>query len=310
LCLSSDLPQRVHATFDAHSLADFLFYGLYRTDQFGLGVPLDLSEIPPADAVGHFPQYVALRGATSPAELPALVEDYYGEELARYDIRLDELRLRILALRPRFEAYVPFWEERVQPLENRLLANWRRQLRAGHTFDLLQQVTRLRWPFPRIQLFACYHHPSGSALTPYPCLFSTLFDSTAVEPSLAWFLGHEALHLLLDAVAWWEHPDAPAAIRWLGSRHLAEEALCLVLQNRLAILSGVLPESEMQVLRGSAKYLVVYRWLQDHWEEYRTDAARFPTLVEYFLTGLREARESRRRSRRKYEHHASVARAA
>jgi hypothetical protein len=303
-------PRRVRVTLHTHALADYLFYGLYRINRLDLAVPLDLADVPIAACWGHFPQYVALSGVRSPAELPALVEAYYGEELARYDIPLDELRPRVTALAPRFDQYAEFWRESVFPLERQLLDGWREQLRHGEVLDLLQRVTRLRWPFSSLRLYACYHHPSGSALTPYPLLFSTLFDRYAEEPSAAWFLGHEGLHLLLDSVAWWEHPDAPSAIRWLGSRHIAEEALCLVLQNRLATICGLLPEAEMQVLRGSAKHLRVYRWLQQHWEEYLADAARFPTLVEYFLTGVREAQESRRRSRHDHESGLALARAA
>jgi hypothetical protein len=283
-------PRRVRVSLHTHALVDYLFYGLYRTDHLGLDVPLDLSAIPLAECCGHFPQFVALRGAASPAELPALVEEYAGEELSRYDIPLEALRSRIVALVPHFAEYEPFWRERVQPLERRLLGTWRDHLKESETLLLLQRLTRLRWPFPRLHLYACYHHPSGSALTPYPYLFTTLFDRQALEPNAAWFVGHEALHVLLDAVAWWEHPDASAAITWLGSRHMAEEAICLVLQNRLSTACGLLPESEMQVLPGSTKHLRVYRWLQEHWDEYLRDTARFPTLVEYFLTGLCEAR--------------------
>src|SRR2546421_6765292 len=95
--LGSSRPCRVRLSFHTQPLADYLFYGLYRTDRHGLGVPLDLSPIPPTACCGHFPQFVALRGIEFPAELPALVEDYSREELARYDLPLAELRPRILA---------------------------------------------------------------------------------------------------------------------------------------------------------------------------------------------------------------------
>jgi hypothetical protein len=91
---------------------------------------------------------------------------------------------------------------------------------------------------------------------------------------------------------------------------MAEEALCLVLQNRLTTACGLLPEAEMQVLTGSAKHLRVYRWLQEHWDDYLRDTSRYPTLVEYFLTGMREVRESRGRSKRKHEPCTVAARAA
>lgn len=303
-------PRRVRVTLHTHALADYLFYGLYRTDRLNLGVPLDLSAIPLAECCGHFPQFVALRGAASPDELPELVEEYFGEELSLYDIPPAALRKRIRALAPHYKEYRPFWRRRVRPLEERMLRAWSAQMAEAHALRRLQRLTRLRWPFPELRLFACYHHPSGSALTPYPYVFTTLFDRRTLEPSAGWFLGHEALHLLLDAAAWWEHPEAPEAIQWLGSRHMAEEALCLVLQNRLSTVCGVLSEAEMQVLPGSAKHLRVYRWLQKHWEEYLEDTSRFPTLVEYFLTGLREVRESGGRSVRKHESGAIAAGAA
>jgi hypothetical protein len=72
----------------------------------------------------------------------------------------------------------------------------------------------------------------------------------------------------------------------------------------------MLPEAEMQVLRGRAKHLRVYRWLQGHWDDYLEDARSFPTLIEYFLTGLREARASRRGSTPEDEQYAAAARAA
>jgi hypothetical protein len=289
---------------------DYLFYALYRTDRLALGVPLEVRDEPVAECCGHFPQYVGMRDVTSPDALSRLADEYYDEELSRFDLSWDALHRRIRRLTRRFEAYLPFWTQHVLPLESNLMDGWRDQLCGGEVLELMQRITRLRWPFPQIHLFACYHHPSGSALTPHPYLFSTLFDRHGVEPNVAWFLGHEGTHLLLDAARWWEHPEATAGIRWLGSRYLAEEALCLLLQNRMATVCGLLPESEMQVLGESRKHLAVYRRLQARWDDYMSDPDTFPSIIEFFLASVTEARESRRRKRRSHEPYAASARAA
>jgi hypothetical protein len=310
LCLRTDCPRRVQVSLHTHALTDYLFYALYRTDRLGLGIPVELRAFPTVECFGHFPQYAALRGAQSAEELPALLEEYYAEELARHDLPLRELAPRIQAAVRGYAEYLPFWHARIFPLESQLLDAWREQARDGEVMELFQRATRLRWPFGEVRLHACYHHPSGSALTPYPYLFSTLFDRYAVEPSVAWFVGHEAIHLLLDAVVWWEHAAAPAAIRWMGGRYLAEEALCLVFQNRMATICGLLPEAEMQVLGGSAKHLRVYRWLQEHWDEYLTDPVRYPTVVEYLVAGVYGTRVDGRRERHHHGSRAATALAA
>ena len=128
------------------------------------------------------------------------------------------------------------------------------------------------------------------ALTPYPHLFTTLFNRFSLEPTVAWFVGHEATHLLLDRTRWWEMPAGRRGLRRYGSRHAAEEPLCLLLQNRLSSICGLLPEEEMQRIdAGAAPNIPLYLWLQERWDEYQESPDRYPTILEFFLDGLDRA---------------------
>jgi hypothetical protein len=150
-------------------------------------------------------------------------------------------------------------------------------------------MTRLTLPHDQLYLYVCYYHPSGSALTPYPHLFTTLFNRFALEPSLAWFVGHEATHLLLDQARWWETPPGRRGLKRYGSRHAVEEPLCYLLQNRLASTCGLLPEEEMQRIdAGAAPNIGLFHWLQERWDEYQESPERYPTILEFFLDGLRQ----------------------
>ena len=137
---------------------------------------------------------------------------------------------------------------------------------------------------------ACYYHPSRSALTPYPYLFTAPFNRFGLEPTVAWFVGHEATHLLLDQSCWWETPAGQRGLERYGSRHMAEEPLCFLLQNRLSSTCGLLPEEEMQRIdAAAAPNIPLYLWLQERWDEYQESPERYPTLIEFFLDGLDRA---------------------
>jgi hypothetical protein len=152
-------------------------------------------------------------------------------------------------------------------------------------------MARLPLPHDRLHLFACYYHPSGSALTPYPYLFTTLFNRFSLEPTVAWFVGHEATHLLLDHARWWETPAGRRGIARYGSRHAAEEPLCFLLQNRLSSICGLLPEDEMQRIdAAAAPNIPLYLWMQERWDEYQESPDRYPSIIEFFLDGLDQVR--------------------
>jgi hypothetical protein len=270
-------------------VCDYLLWALYQRDHFELRPPAPPGE-PITARYGHFPQFAAARGAPGPEEALGLLPEYAGEELARYDVPIEELRAQIEAALPIYEPFLAHWQSEVKPLEEGLLDNWRDQLETGEPLALYERLARLPLACDRLHLFACYYHPSGSALTPYPFLFTAPFNRFGLEPSVAWFVGHEATHLLLDRARWWETPAGRRGLKRYGSRHAAEEPLCFLLQNRLSSICGLLPEEEMQQIDvGAAPNIPLYLWLQERWDEYQESPERYPTILEFFLDGLERA---------------------
>jgi hypothetical protein len=206
---------------------------------------------------------------------------------------VDELRCRLEAALPAYDAFLAHWEREVKPLEEGLVDGWRDQLETREPLSLFQRLTRRPLGHDRLYLYACYYHPSGSALTPYPHLFTTLFNRFSLEPTVAWFVGHEATHLLLDESRWWKTPAGRRGLARYGSRYAAEEPLCFLLQNRLSSTCALLPEEEMQRIDATAApNIPLYLWLQARWDEYQESPERYPSIIEYFLEGLDQAGES------------------
>jgi hypothetical protein len=283
-----DLPA-VEAVCCCSPVCDFLLWVLYRQDRFDLQPP-EVPGDPVTDRYGHFPQFAAAHHVDEPAAALALLPAYEQEELSCYDLPADELRARLEAALPAYPEFLAHWEGVMKPLEEGLLDGWRDQLKQGEPLSLFQRLTRRPLEHDRLYLFACYYHPSGSALTPYPYLFTTLFNRFSLEPTVPWFVGHEATHLLLDQSRWWATPRGRQGVALYGSRYDAEEPLCLLMQNRLSSICGLLPEDEMQQLDASAApNIPLYLWLQERWEEYLDCPERYPTLVEFFLKGLAQA---------------------
>jgi hypothetical protein len=279
----------VEAVLATDPVCDFFLWVLYRQDRFELFPPAPPGE-PITRRYGHYPQYAASRNARDPESALALLPKYAREELASFDEPVGELETRLSASLPVYEPFLAHWESEVKPLEEGLLDSWRDQLDTCEVLSLFQRLTRLPLVHERLYLFACYYHPSGSALTPYPYLFTAPFNRFALEPSVAWFVGHEATHLLLDRARWWETSAGNLGINRYGSRHAAEEPLCFLLQNRLASTCGLLPEEEMQRIDASAApNIPLYLWMQERWDEYQESPDRYPTVIDFFLDGLERA---------------------
>jgi hypothetical protein len=282
-------PRVVDVVCRVDPLCDYLLWVLYRQDRFNHRPPMPPGE-PVTERYGHFPQFAAARGAQEPAEVLALLPEYAEEELAQYDLPISELRTRLEPALGGYRAFLHHWGCEVKPLEEGLLDGWRDQLTSCEPLALFQRLTRRPLPHDRLYLYACYYHPSGSALTPYPYLFTTLFNRFSLEPTVAWFVGHEATHLLLDEARWWETPAGRTGIERYGSRHAAEEPLCFLLQNRLSSTCGLLLEEEMQRIdAGAAPNIPLFLWLQERWDEYQENPERYPTIIEFFLDGLARA---------------------
>src|SRR5262249_14537982 len=126
----------------------------------------------------------------------------------------------------------------------------------------------------------------------HPYVSTARFNRLRLEPGVAWFVGHEAPHLLLDQARWWQTPAGRRGWERYGSRHAAEEPLCFLLQNRLSSICGLLPEAEMQRIdAAAAPNIPLYLWLQAHWDRFQESPERYPTIIEFFLEGLDRADE-------------------
>jgi hypothetical protein len=285
-----DLPA-VEAVCCLSPVCDFLLWALYRQDRFGLCPPAPPGE-PVTERYGHFPQFAAARGAEEPLAALTLLPEYAREELASHDIPPDELRARLEPAHPWYAEFIDHWGREVKPLEEALVDGWRDQIRRCEPLALFQRLTRRPLLHDRLYLYACYYHPSGSALTPYPYLFTTLFNRFALEPTVAWFVGHEATHLLLDRARWWETPAGRRGLARYGSRYAAEEPLCLLLQNRLSSTCGLLLEEEMQRIdAAAAPNIPLYLWMQARWDDYQESPDRYPSIIDFFLDGLDQVRD-------------------
>jgi hypothetical protein len=95
---------------------------------------------------------------------------------------------------------------------------------------------------------------------------------------VAWAIGHEATHLLVDEYAgakWLSRPRAAEAIRLIteagGQKYEIEEALALLMQARVSAAAGLTPSDyrvSANVTEPSPKRAILVA-LEDGWDAYR-----------------------------------------
>jgi hypothetical protein len=112
---------------------------------------------------------------------------------------------------PLYPKFLDFWKANISPLEQEQIATWQHQLGECDPLNKLQQVERLPFPFSQLDVAAIALHLSGSGNTFPVGIYTKLFK----KPNLAWVVGHEATHLMVDQYAghnWLGYPLANRAI--------------------------------------------------------------------------------------------------
>jgi hypothetical protein len=149
-------------------------------------------------------------------------------------------------------------------------------------------LARLTFPSRTLDVGAIYMHFSGSGNYTPMGVYSRTFD----RANLGFTLGHEAMHLLVNPLTghnWRTYPAAARTTASANSAHLSvedlDELLALLMQVKLPQACGFTPPSRRisdAFTTDSVRFRVL-RALEDNWEDYRSDALRWPTIIEYFL---------------------------
>lgn len=315
LCLSQTQKQQKHVVevrFIQSPYADYLFYLLYRSTgnlpQLESDVPL--GKIPTLDSLISLPEQAASAQIADYHQLYPLVRRYkgitkaivpvaearhqhfrilvYSDELPSYG-KLDDIVHRGEAVYPSFQA---FWAANIAPAERQQIDVWKQQLSECAPLDKLQELERLAFPYSTLDVAAIALHLGGSGNT-YPVgVYSSLFK----KPDLAWFIGHEATHLMVNQYAghkWRSYPQADQAIALVtqhGERaNDIEESLALFMQVTLSQACGYTDATRRMSDRyradttnpADAAKVAMLRSFKLGWPEYQANHSQ--DIIEYML---------------------------
>jgi hypothetical protein len=251
----------VDVRFIQSPYADYLFYLLYRsTGNFPqLETDVPMGKIPTLDSLISLPEQTASAQIADYHQIYPLVRRYkgitkaivpvseagrqhfrilvYSEHLPPYR-QLDDIVRRGEAVYPSFQA---FWAINIAPAEQQQIEVWKQQLSQCAPLDKLQELERLAFPFPTLDVASIALHLSGSGNTYPPAVYTVLFK----KPNLAWVIGHEATHLMVNQYAghkWRSYPQADQAIALVtqhgGRAGAIEESLSLFMQVKLSQACG------------------------------------------------------------------------
>ena len=160
--------------------------------------------------------------------------------------------------------------------------------------DSLQVLTRLVFPSPTLDVASIYMHFSGSGNYSPMGVYSRTFE----KPNLAFTLGHEAMHLLVNRMTGHDWREYPAGARTLAIARAAglnsddlDELLALFMQVKLPQACGFTPATRRisDAFRSDSVRHKVLATLEDSWSDYRISRQRWPTIIDYFLERSAEA---------------------
>ena len=295
--------RHVHLRFIHSPYADYLFYLLYR-DTTRLPQWRDVAldpDLPTLTSLIALPELTASTRIRSYQEILPLVELYhhatarvvsrpaprilvYGRQMPSYDI----LRLIVGRGASAFPRFLEVWKRTIEPKEVANIAVWQAQDAACHPMDSLQALARLPFPSGSLDVGAIDLHFSGSGNYTPMGVYTRTFD----HPSLAFTLGHEATHLLVNPLTghdWRRAPSAADLTAAAAARGLTvddlDELLALFMQVALPQACGVVP-STRRISDAFAADTVRHAVLlspEDDWQQYQGDPRRWPTLIEYFI---------------------------
>jgi hypothetical protein len=296
----------VEVRFVKSPYADYLFYLLYRsTRQFPqLETALPLGKIPSLDQLISLPEQAASAQIKSYAELYPLVKQYrrlktgvvpvsegrgkgfrklvYSDEMPPYQ-ELNEIVHQGKASYPLFQQ---FWEQNIAPAEQQQIDVWKHQLIECDPLKKLQEMERLSFPFSKLDVGAIALHLSGSGNTDPAGVYTVLLK----KPNLAWVLGHEATHLMVDQYAghhWHLNPLADQAIALVkqhgGAATDIEESLALFMQVKVPQACGYTEASRHMSDKFPANTTTgaILRSLESGWDDYQANHSQ--DIIDYLL---------------------------
>jgi hypothetical protein len=293
--------------------SDYLYYLFYRNGRFGVkdNFP-SLEDIPTIDHLIVLPNDVASLNIQEYDEIFPLLEEYrhprgaviydpvprilsHSEGIPPYDTLVSVIREG----QAHFPDFYDLWKKNIEPKERNLIGIWEKQLEESQPLETLQRITRLRFPFRKLDVACIALHLAGSANTSPAGVYTMIFNKNATRPDLSWVLGHEGTHLLFTekiGMDWQAHLLAPEAIEAVeslgGEAYDIEESLCVFMQFKLSQECGhcrndvdwtsIYPEGLMNDIITS---------MGTTWEEYVTKQDEYPTIVDFMLRCALKATE-------------------
>ena len=286
--------------------ADYLYYLLYRsTGQFPqLRDAVPLGDIPVLNRLISLSEQAASAQIQSYRELYPLVEQYRDAKEPVLQLSVDGVphfrKLGYDYVLPPYQQiadivrrgessypqFLDFWKENIAPAERQQISAWERQLEECQPVNKLQNIERFSFPFPDLDVAAIALHFAGSGNTFPAGVYSSLFS----KPNLAWALGHEATHLMIDRYAghnWLDHPLAAQATELIkrhgGEPPEIEESLCLFMQLKLSQTCGYDEPSRRISDRFAASVPkgAILRSLEAGWDSYQSDPKQ--DIIDYTL---------------------------
>ncbi len=294
------------------SFADYLFYLLWRFtgDYPDLKTAVPIDDIATIDQAISLPEQAASRQVSGYGQIYSLLRQYQTARNRVERVRHERGRhYRILSYSkdlPSYEdlhaivskgeksssTFERYWQDRIAPAEDKQIEAWKRQMAECKPFDKLQQLTRLSFPFSRLDIGAIALHRSGSGNTDPPGIYTALFE----RPNLAWVVGHEGAHLTVDHYAghnWQKHRLATQAIGLVeqhgGSASDIEESLSLFMQIKLSQECGY-SKAELRIsdsFEASSLKGAVLRSLEARWDAYQSSARK--NIIDYLLESTLQA---------------------
>ncbi len=293
--------KKVKVNFVLSPYADFLYYLFYRSEKwFPLDSIVPMDSLPTIQSLVTLPEMAASSDIKEYSDLYKLFEAYRDSSNILHPILLshdtmpipyDTIRYLLKAGEKYFPAFLGYWEENIRPLEEKLINEWKNQLKDCSPFEKLQELERLPFPFDSIDVGCIALHLAGSGIPYPPGIYTMIFNKKATLPDLAWIVGHEATHLVVGGyggVDWKKHPLARKAIDLVvkngGDSHDIEESLCLFMQVKLSQECG-LTEKNLKI----SDYLDdpvtkrICKGLEDNWEDYKSHPEKYPTIIDFTL---------------------------
>jgi hypothetical protein len=305
-------PRGVTLRFVHSPYADYLFYLLYRnSNEFSsISKVLPLDNVETVQGLISLPEDMASANIKYYKEIYPFLEDYrrppgrivlkpkpkilgYGSSMPSYD-RLVSI---IHEGEKTYPTFFEFWQKEIKPAEMKTIATWKQQEVQCNPMMRLQELERLRFPFPSLDVGAIAFHFAGSGNYSPAGVYTRLFTN----PNLPWVLGHEATHLQVDKYIghnWTNHPMAAEAIAAVqkrgGKPEDIEESLCLFMQVTLSQECGNTSKARRisDQLNDSPLKQKICKALENEWSDYLVNPQKYPTVIDYMLHATVKATRS------------------